>query len=49
MSFQTFLLWNIKEGILKTVGNKAVLVTNDFHSMNKQYRDVSQIIFFCVP
>ncbi len=31
------ILWNIKEGILKTVGNKAVLVTNDFHCMNKKY------------
>ncbi len=49
MSFQTFLLWNIKEDILKTVGNKADLVTNDFHCMNKKYWDISQIIFFYVP
>ncbi len=31
-----FLLWNIKEAILKTVGNKAVLVINDFHCMNEK-------------
>ncbi len=28
---------------------KAVLVTSDFYCMNKNYWDVSQIIFFYVP
>ncbi len=42
-------LRNIKEGILKTVGNKAVFATSDFHCMNKKYWDISQIIFFYVP
>ncbi len=31
--------WNIKEGILKTVGYKAVLVTNDFHCMKKKKKN----------
>ncbi len=46
MSFQTwmtfFLLHNIKEGILKTVGNTAVLITSE------EITDVSLIIFFYV-
>ncbi len=47
-----FLLWNIKEGILKTVGYKAVLVTNDFHCMNKKKKkknwDSQIILFYCM-
>ncbi len=39
----------VENSILKTVGNKAVLVNSDFHCMNKQYWDVSQIILFHVP
>lgn len=39
MSFQTFmtfsLLWSIEEDILKNVGNQTVLVTIDFHCMDK--------------
>ncbi len=46
MLFQTcmtyFLLWNIKESILKTVGNNADLITKQA----KKYWDISQIIFF---
>ncbi len=53
MLFQTwmtyFLLHNIKDGILKTVSNKAVLVTSNFNCMNKKYWDVSQMIIFYVP
>ncbi len=42
MTWAYFILWNIKDGILKTVGNEAVLITNDFHWMNKKK---SQIMF----
>ncbi len=38
-----FLLWNIKEGILKTVGTKAVLVTSDIHCMNEKKKKKTQM------
>ncbi len=41
-----FLLWNIIEGVLKTVGNKAVLVINDFHCMHeKKFLKLSYFMF----
>ncbi len=54
MLFQTFLLWNIKEGILKTAGNKAVLVSIDFHCINKNVcinfkQKMIVKLFFYVP
>ncbi len=33
--FPTVFLWNIKEDILKNVGNKTFLVTIAFHCMNQ--------------
>ncbi len=33
----SFILWNIKDSILKNVGNQRVMSPIDFHSMSKKY------------
>ncbi len=38
-----FILWNIKEDILKNVGNQAVSVPIDFHYMDKNTMDVKRV------
>ncbi len=46
----SFLLWNIKEDILKNVGNQTVLAPIDFHCIvKKKTLTFFQSIFFYVP
>ncbi len=36
-------LWNIEDNILKNVGNQTVLVTIDFHCMDKKKKNLSHL------
>ncbi len=43
-----FLLWISKEDSFPKQWKTKFLDSTDFYCMNKRYRDVSQIIFFCI-
>jgi len=41
------LLLNTKDDILKDSGNQIILVTSDFHFMDKKHRHFSKYLILC--